>query len=184
MKQKGSIITKTIGALQKRLAENNQVIQIQSAQGYLYKATCTFHPPASEEELHEFEKKTGFMLPVDYKEFLKITNGCYLFDDIQYGGETHLYSLEEILAYNNAYDPHEGCFDIACTFQDNIVINSQMARQNKQNYIFWKGHIDQFSEAIPLKMNFEIWFDRFVVTQGSKFWNWPFYTADNYYRLC
>ena len=72
MKQKGSIITKTIGALQKRLAENDNVIQIQSTQGYLYNAKCTFHPPASEEEIHEFEKKTGFMLPVDYKEFLKI----------------------------------------------------------------------------------------------------------------
>jgi len=183
MKEKGSIVTQTLNSLKKRLEENNNVIQVQNEEGHLFDAKCTFHPPASEEDILNFERQSGFILPPDYKTFLKITNGCRLFDDIHYGGEIELYSLEQIIDYNEHYDQYEGCYDIAYIYQDNIVINSRLVSQNKENYLSWKGHIDQFEEAIPLNMNFELWFDRFVISQGTKFWSWSIYTAENYYKL-
>ena len=170
-------VKQTIQVLQRRLEAGNHTIQVQAEDGYLYTATCTFNPPATDEEIEKFEDQTGFILPDDHKEFLKITNGCRLFDDVEYGGEIDLYSLEQITEYNQHYDEYEGCYDIAYIYQDNIIINSKLVSQNKGNYLFWKGHIEHFHEARPLNSNFELWFDRFVVCQGTKFWWWPIYTS-------
>src|SRR5690606_1247599 len=176
----GSIVKRTLYSLRKRLNENSNVINVQTEEGHVFNATCTFHPPASDLDISNFEKQTGFLLPDDYKEFLKITNGCRLFDDINYGGEIELYSLDQIIECNhNRYDEFEGCYDIAYIYQDNIVINSKLVSQNKKNYLFWKDHIEQFDDAIPLELSFELWFDRFVVCQGAKFWWWPIYTAEH-----
>ncbi|GGI11580.1 SMI1/KNR4 family protein [Gottfriedia solisilvae] len=183
MVEEGSIVKRTLDSLKKRLEENGNIIQIQVEEGYLSRVECTFNPPASDEEIKDFEKKTGLILPNDYKEFLKISNGCRLFDDIESGGEIELYSLEQIIEYNEYNDEFEGCYDIAYIYQDNIVINSKYVIEKKKNYLFWKGHIDQFEEAIPLEMNFELWLDRFIISSGTKFWSWSIYTAENYYEL-
>lgn len=183
MIKEGSIVKETLKALRKRLEENGDVIQIQGEGGYLAKVNCTFNPPASDEKIRDFERKTGLVLPNDYKEFLKISNGCRLFDDIEHGGEIELYSLDQIIDLNEHYDEFDGCFDIAYIYQDNIVIKSKHYNEGEKNYLFWKGHIDQFEEATPLDMNFELWLDRFIISSGSKFWWWSIYTADNYYEL-
>lgn len=178
-----SLVTRTLSSLRKRLNDNGNIIQVQNEQGHLFYANCTFRPPVSDIDLSYFENESGFILPADYKEFLKITNGCRLFDDIQFGGEIELYSLEQIIESNfehQGYDEYEGCYDIAYIYQDNIVINSKLVSQNRGNYLFWKDHIDQFKEARPLNMNFELWFDRFVVSQGTKFWWWSIHTAEWY----
>ena len=173
MYKDGNVVKQTLSSLQKRLAENNDIIQVQNENGHLYNAKCTFNHPASDTEIAMFEKQTGFILPTDYKEFLKITNGCRLFDDVRYGGEIEFYSLEKIIEYNhNRTEEYEGCYDIASIYQDNIVINSHFVLQNENNYLFWKSYLETFKEAIPLNMSFEIWFDRFVVCQGTKFWWW------------
>ncbi|MCI2256170.1 SMI1/KNR4 family protein [Domibacillus sp. PGB-M46] len=183
MLTEGSIVQKTLNALKTRLEQNDNVIDVQSEQGHVYKATCTFNHPASDEEINDFENKTGLILPPDYKAFLRITNGCRLFNDIEHGGEIELYSLEQILELNEHYDELDGCYDIAYIYQDNIVINSKLYSENQKNYLLWKDHTEQFTEAEPLQMNFELWLDRFVMSQGEKFWSWFIHTAENYYRL-
>ncbi|MBM7692479.1 hypothetical protein JOC77_001909 [Peribacillus deserti] len=183
MQTEGSIVKQTLNSLKKRLEEGGDIIPVQSEHGHVYKATCTFNPPASDEEITNFERQTGLLLPSDYKAFLKIANGCRLFDDIEYGGEIELFSLEQIIELNEHYDQFEGCYVIAYIYQDNIVINSKVYSENQKNYLLWKGHIDQFKEALPLKMNFELWLDRFVTSQGAKFWWWSLHTAENYYEL-
>lgn len=178
----GDRVKQTISSLKKRF-DGGKVIQVQTEEGHVYNATCTFNPPATDAEIAQFESETGYILPKDYKEFLKITNGCSLFDDVEYGGEIDLYSLEEILKRNQGSEEYEGCYDIAYIYQDNIVIHSTCISQNEGNYLFWKGHIDQFDEARPLESNFELWVDRFVVCQGAKFWWWPIYTSANEDKL-
>lgn len=183
LKEEGSIVNQTLTALKTRLEENHGFIQIQSEEGFLFNAECTFNSPAKDEEIIAFEKKMGITLPQDYKAFLKITNGCRLFDEVESGGEIELYSLNQIIEYNEHYDQFEECFDIGYIYQDNIVINSKLYMENHNNYLYWKGHIDQFEEAIPLNMNFELWLDRFIISQGQKFWWWPIHTAENHYKL-
>ena len=91
------LVEKTIKALQKRLADSHNSLCIQGEEGFTYNATCTFNPPATDEQIAYVEKQTGYKLPDDYKTFLKITNGCRLFDDVQYGGEAYLYSLQQLV---------------------------------------------------------------------------------------
>lgn len=153
MLKEGNIVKQTINSLKRRLNENGNIIQVQTNEGHLYNANCTFNPPASNIDITNFEKSTWLILPVDYKEFLKITNGCRLFDDIKYGGEIELYSLEKIKIIEYAhkgYDEYEGCYDIAYIYQDNIVINSKLVSKDKRNYLFWKAHIEQFYDAVLL----------------------------------
>lgn len=164
-------VVKTVTALQQRLAENENTLQVQLEEGYVYRATCTFNPPATDEEIMNFEQQTGYVLPRDYRRFLKITNGCRLFDDIKYGGEIQLYSLQEIRDYHYE-EAFEGCFTIASIYQDHLVIKGKEVLQNEPHYLYAKGHIDQFKAATPLQLNFETWFDRFVLCQGAKFWLW------------
>ncbi|MEK4628572.1 MAG: SMI1/KNR4 family protein [Solibacillus sp.] len=166
------LIDQTLKALQTRLAENKNMIQVQVEGGDVFNATCTFHPPATENEILDFERQTGYRLPADYKNFLKISNGCRLFDHVTYGGEIQLYSLQELIDYNQVYDAFEGCFTIASVYQDHIVINSKHVLQNKQYYLYWKGSIESFEDARPLSINFETWLDRIIVCQGTKFWLW------------
>lgn len=179
----GSLVSLTLSALMNRLEQNGGSFQVQSEQGYTYDAMCTFNKPATDAEIIEFEEKTGFLLPDDYKAFLKITNGCRLFEHVEYGGETELFSLEQIIEYNSHLDPCDGCFNIAYIYQDHIGINSDLHREGNPHYLFWKGHIDSFQEALPLQSNFELWLDRFIISQGVKFWWWPIHTAKNFYQV-
>lgn len=59
---------------------------------------------ASDEQIHSFEQKTGLLLPDDYKEFLKITNGCRLFDNLE-SGEKMIYTAWMILLITHMKTP-------------------------------------------------------------------------------
>nr|WP_272595572.1 SMI1/KNR4 family protein [Paenibacillus apiarius] len=151
-------------------------------EGYLTKATFTFNPPATDDEINNFINKTKFVLPDDYNSFLKICNGCTLFDHPEYGGEAYIYSLEEIINYTFE-DPFNGRYKIANIYGDNIVIDFNRYQEGDNNYLMIKSQTFGFDECTDLSMNFEIWFDRYIMSQGEKFWDWPLYTAKNYYQL-
>ncbi|WP_338542385.1 SMI1/KNR4 family protein [Paenibacillus tundrae] len=177
----GELIYKTIDSLKKRL-ENNNLLELQLQEGYLTQATCTFNEPADESDLIEFQRKLGFELPNDYINFLKISNGCSLFDHPQHGGEAYLYKWQDIqeATYESS---NEGYLKIAYIYQDNIVIDLKKYSEGSNNYLMVKGYIDNFDESRPFNMNFELWFDRFIISQGDKFWDWSVYTAENFYKL-
>ncbi|WP_285769010.1 SMI1/KNR4 family protein [Peribacillus sp. SI8-4] len=162
-------VEEAINLMKKRLAQKDLSIEMKG-EGIIYQSTCTFNSPASDEEIQSFEKKTGLHLPGDYKEFLKITNGCRLFESRKSGGENDLYSLEDIINYTYEV-PYEGCFKVACIYQDNIVINGGAIAMGDKEYIMVKGHLDDFEEGRKLHMSFAEWIERFLSDQGEKFWD-------------
>ncbi|GAB6988773.1 SMI1/KNR4 family protein [Paenibacillus pini] len=175
-----SIIIKTLTSLKIRLNNNEkQQIEMQLAEGYLTQGVFKFYPGASETEIDEFCKYIGYELPKDYIEFLQFCNGCQLFNHPEYGGESYLYSLEEIQLYAHE-EPLDGYIKIGNVYQDHIVFDLKRYHLGDMNYVLVKGHIDRFDECRELNMSFEIWFDRFIVSQGSKYWTWPTITATNY----
>lgn len=174
------IIEKTVSSLKKRLASNNNILILQLEEGNISEASCTFYDPISEDTLTEFSNCVGHRLPDDYVKFLRLSNGCRLFDHPYYGGENYLYGLQEI--FHHTYEePSDGYLKIGYFYQENIFIDLKLFVNGEKNYLFVKEHISQFSEGRPLYMNFELWFDRFVISQGTKFWNYPIYTAETYY---
>lgn len=178
----GLLIEKTIAALQQRLRTNNNLLLLQLEEGRITEATCTFHSPVSDEDLRSFTDMIGFNLPEDYIAFLKITNGCRLFDHPHYGGENYLYGIWEILE-NTYEEPSNGYLKIGYFYQENIFIDLKAYHNGRRNYLYVKEHIDQFDQGRALNMNFELWFDRFIINQGAKFWNYPYITAENYYEI-
>ncbi len=59
-----------------------------------------------------------------------------------------------------------------------LFVNSQNQNARDPNYLWFRG----FIEYEPMKLNFEIFLDRYILSQGSSFWEWNIYTAENYYR--
>jgi hypothetical protein len=174
------IIHQTISSLKQRLVESNNILRLQLDKGYITDATCKFNDPANEVELTQYINELGYKLPEDYNEFLLITNGCRLFDHPKYGGESYLYSWQDI--NNFTYEePNEGYLKIGYIYQDNLVIDLKAYNEGDNDYLLIKGHIDQFNESQKLNMNFEMWFDRFVISQGTKFWEWPRQFSKQYY---
>jgi hypothetical protein len=165
------LVHKTIASLQQRLQDNGNLLRLQLSEGYITDAICRFNPPALKEDLDHFMTELGYQLPEDYYEFLLIANGCRLFDHPEYGGENYLYRWQDINEFTYE-EPSEGYLKIGYFYQDNLVIDLKLSQAGNKDYLLIKGHIDQFEESKSLKMNFEVWLDRFVVSQGSKFWEW------------
>jgi hypothetical protein len=171
----GDIIGNTLTSLKNRLEPKGH-LQLQVEGGYLYFARCVFYDPVLDYDLEQFMQKINVQLPVDYIQFLKNTNGCKLFDDVKFGGEAVIFSLKVLIKF---YDENNnGYLKIACIYQDNIYIDLKSSINRLPNYIMIGDH----QEYRPLNMNFELWFDRLVVSQGAKFWEWTWDSAEHYYK--
>ncbi|KAA6446954.1 SMI1/KNR4 family protein [Bacillus swezeyi] len=177
-------IAATLNGLKKLLNEKNE-ITLLSREGDVREAVCNFNNPASEEEIGEFEERTAIELPSDYKEFIKIHNGADIFDLLyagcNIGGGLHLFSLNEVeeslkkLTYlKKEHVP------IAHLLEGSLLlVDQKILKANNRNYLVLFSGL----EYKPLNSNFELFIDRFVLSQGENFWEWPIYTAENYYRL-
>lgn len=163
-------IKKTIFTLKKKLEENNHIVTLELEDGTFTDAKCTFYDPVSDEDIMQFTDILGYTLPEDYITFLKLTNGCRLFDHPIYGGENYLYGLWEI-ARNTYEEPNDGFLKVGYFYEENIYFDLKMYDCGEKNYLYVKEHIDQFREGRALHMNFEIWLERFIDSQGMKFWN-------------
>lgn len=177
------LVNKTLKGLKKRLDTKNQLI-LSGRAGAVSNAVCKFNPPASLEEINEFEASIKFTLPEDYKDFLLLHNGSIIFDqligDIYVGGGLKIFSLDEM---NKArHDLHllpPNYLPIAHLLDGQyLVINHHCIKDKDPNYLF----MTDLLEHTLLKLNFEIFLDRYIIAQGNNFWDWPIYTAKNYYR--
>lgn len=176
-----SVIQKTLLGLKRRL-DNNKEITVQDAGGDTYSFTFLFNEGASGNEILSFEKDNQIVLPPDYKEFLQLHNGATLFSS--YGGGFLLLSLkesEDIMKRLGDTLP-QGYYPVGYADGEMILINSsEVVKEDRQtNYLyFWST-----GEKQQLNLNFEIWLIRFIQASGSYFWQWHYYTAKNFYRLC
>lgn len=55
----------------------------------------------------------------------------------------------------------------------------ECVKNNQPNYLY----LCSFLESMPLNLNLELFVDRYIISQGSNFWDWPVYTADNFYKF-
>jgi hypothetical protein len=177
--QKNQLVLATLNALKSRM-NDNKIILVQSDSGYCTPCEFIFNPPASLDEINDFLSNMQASLPKDYETFLLIHNGAHLFSD-EFGSSVQLYSLDEILAYHNSYMP-EGWYPIANVLGDTVFIDSSSNQQGNEEYLYWHPSGEAYLDSRNLGLNFEIWLDRLVISQGSKYWEWPAKTANKYYR--
>jgi hypothetical protein len=67
--RKKNIAEEAIQALKTKLEENGGSIEVQLGDGDVSKVTCTFNPPATDDDVNDFVRKTKFVLPEDYSSF-------------------------------------------------------------------------------------------------------------------
>lgn len=76
-------MTAKYGVLSELIAQINEITDTDEFD-------MDFFPPASTEQIEEFEKKHNLVLPEQYKQFLYFSDGCCLFNsDVQFYGVAH-----------------------------------------------------------------------------------------------
>lgn len=173
------IIYLTLKNLKTRLAK--QPIQwIQRGYGYLKPCTCALYKGAAPDQIYSLVKETGFFLPTSYIDFLKMHDGAILFQDqSEYVDPPwYIFGLEEIMEYWEQKELPPNLYAIAKYDQTIIFIDSSRVKEGREDYLFEGSTIGHTYEAINL--NFELWFERLIVSQGAYFWYWNNYSLKNF----
>jgi len=159
----------TLSTLKTRLNEQNEIV-IQKEHGYQAVAEFAFHSPVSMEQVTDFKQQTGWILPLDYLEFLQIHNGLII-NEKKFGDQNWLLSIEEIMNEYQDYMP-EHWYPIFCVEGNYLLIDSELAQSGEDGYLFWFKAGETIEDAQNLPYNFATWFDRFIISQCSWFWEW------------
>ncbi|WHX66040.1 SMI1/KNR4 family protein [Peribacillus frigoritolerans] len=168
----------------KKLLDNNEQMKTISEEGEVYTVSCSFNAPIKITEVEMFESEHDIKLPEDYKALLTLHNGARIYeliaeDDINIGGGLHLFSLDEVKEAQEL-ELMEGLgLPIGHLLGDcYLILDTEKLKVGNPNYL----NILEFIELTSLNLNFEIFLDRYIISQGVPFWSWPIYTAENYYR--
>lgn len=167
----------------KELLNNKEQMKSVVEEGEVYNVSCSFNPPIKTTEIEMFERENNIKLPEDYKAFLKLHNGARIYeliaeDDINIGGGLHLFSLDEVKEAQEL-ELMEGLgLPIGHLLGDcYLILDTEKLKVGDPNYL----NILEFTELASPNLNFEIFLDRYIISQGVVFWDWPIYTAENYY---
>lgn len=164
-------------SLKQRLSDN--LLIIQNENGFLGEASFEWNEPAEEESIKKIEVEIG-LLPDAYKEFLRISNGAFMFRDIKYGQwGCHILRVEELLSVTNqvkkrGYKLSESWIVYATWLGDGDLLIFDLSKYNagERNYIIDGDQGYQTDEWDYIKGDFSKWFDRLIVAQGAKYWRW------------
>lgn len=170
---------KSIEALKDRLTNNNTLF-VQNENGFTGEMGFEWREPASDLEIENFEMQHNIILPTDFKNFLKISNGAILFKDIQYGQwGCKIYGLNEIIDISNqvkswGYElrPEWIVFATWLGDCDILVFDLNKSGIGTKNYIIDGEQGEPVENWINTRGTFEDWIDRLIVAQGAKYWRW------------
>lgn len=176
-------IQNTLSGL-KQLLDNNEQMKTISEEGEVYTVSCSFNAPIKITEVEMFESEHDIKLPEDYKALLTLHNGARIYESIDEDGDKlgdglAIFSLDEIKEYQEIEYLSEHGIPIAHLLNDcYLILDTEKLKSGNPNYLC----IMEFTELSSLNLNFEIFLDRYIISQGEVFWSWPIYTAENYYR--
>lgn len=174
------LIIASLEALKKVIC-NNKNVRIQRNLGFQLSCTFSFSKPVSLKEIEDFEAETDFKLPDDYKFFLSLHNGMELYKDVEESEpHWHIYGVDEILDALEKFPTPENVYVIAKFSETLICVNSDYVKQGRKDYIFDHSIYTSARDiGDPLNLNFELWLDRLLVSQGDHFWLWNGITPEN-----
>ncbi|MDR6550704.1 SMI1/KNR4 family protein [Paenibacillus qinlingensis] len=173
------IVYKTLMGLKEHI-EKSPTMYVHRGSGHLQPCSFSFYKPTSEIHMMNFVKETGYYLPESYKDFLMINDGALLFKDIseKANGAWHIFGLEDIIDFIDKKEVPENMYVIAKYHSILIYVNSSRVKEGREDYMFVGSTYVPDAEDIVL--NFELWFERLVVSQGSFFWDWNIVNALNF----
>ncbi|UJF32231.1 SMI1/KNR4 family protein [Paenibacillus hexagrammi] len=166
-----SIIENTLSTLHKRIDNYDGTLLVQRTNGYLGECRFQFHEPANQIDFNHFEEQTNWCLPSGVRAFYEIHNGASLFMQ-ENAVQFDILSLNGIV--NNYWDfIPEHWYPVASHCDgDTLLVDSNLVKQGQNNCLIWFECGGTLEHAIHLPIPFEVWFDRFIISQGDHFWLW------------
>ncbi|GMK40427.1 hypothetical protein PCCS19_34830 [Paenibacillus sp. CCS19] len=164
----------SLSALKDRI-RRNPIFEIQRELGYTMTCSFLFYNPATEQLLSEFCNDTGFNLSHGFRKFLMIHDGAILFKDQSNRAEPPwlIFGLDQIVDHLNDFPAPEHMYPIAKYDQTIIYVNDLLLKEGKDNYLYDRTIYDPSDhEGTAIGLNFELWFERLIVSQGAHFWFW------------
>lgn len=165
------MLQKLILQLKKRQEMHGGCDEIIISGGDIVNACSHFNPPAIDEEIHKLTIHFSSEFPYDYIQFLKCCNGASLFENPQYGGENIIYSIDDVILYNDTTYQLDKIV-VANIVDDRIVIDLSRWRNGEEHYLLLCESMNPVDLTSSFYCNFETWLERFIIAQGSKFWYW------------
>lgn len=160
-----------INGILKSLSKTNNLNKEIYYHGMMVDYGFNLNKGATDREISYLENKISYKIPSDYKNFLEYTNGLgfHHFD-------AEILNINEILSCYETFDYPDYMLVIATCMssQFHIAINLLSSEENKIYVVDPIG--DEF--LMSLECNFTEFFNRFITSYGSDFWNWGLNSSD------
>ncbi|ANU23050.1 SMI1/KNR4 family protein [Planococcus donghaensis] len=168
-----------------QVVDSNNERRLILEEGTIIRSTSTVNPPAEEADIAEFERQIGYQLPKDYRSFLLEYNGAWILQLVtdlgsEGGGGLKIFSVEELKENLYYMDTYPGFLPIGFVYDHYLAIGLDAMEKEEPNYLY---RIDNDDGPTALTLNFHLFLDRFVMSQGAPFWDWPIYNAASRYYL-
>jgi branched-subunit amino acid aminotransferase/4-amino-4-deoxychorismate lyase len=153
---------------------NDGIREVYVGNGEFLQVNFVLKGPTNSKMIHEFQIATGWELPEDLQVFLLRHNGARLFNHPEYSGGPEVLSLEDIKLYQDEYMPEtEFVYPIVYIRGGGFIcVNSQRVKDEREDYLLWKDITTANDGAQEMGINFTVWLDRFLISQGCDFWLW------------
>jgi len=149
----------------------HQLRMLNDNPGYIYNHGVSinyifsFNDGCTPDDICKLEENIGYLLPKDYKEFLLYTNGMNFSNHVG----SYLVGIGEIYINQNIFDYPQSTIVIGsvCDGSAHVVID---LKKEHDACIFihdvYSGNLQN------LNCGFALFFNRFIMTYGSAFWEW------------
>lgn len=148
--------------------QNDGQVEIFTSAGKMT-AINRLKPGATQEKIEDISNFFSVSLPPDYIGFLQICNGASLFEHPEYGGEIFLYSVQDVIHYN---EPTDRKIAVANIVGDQILIDLDRWHFGEEEYLLLSEDLYSKDHTGCFYSNFKTWLERFIISQGEKFWYW------------
>ena len=168
-----------IKSLKKRISINGTLI-VQNESGFIGEMGFEWNDPANDYDITKFEQKNNIILPKEFKEFLRTSNGAVLFKDLKYGQwGCRILGLDDLIAISNEVTtwglelkPEWLVFATWYGDCDILIFDLHKCNLDDKNYIIDGSQGDREKDWINIRGGFSKWIDRLIVAQGAKYWRW------------
>lgn len=165
------MIKELIQIFKSRLEQNNNELEVQTLGREIINMRCSFNSPASKDMIDLLKNEFSSEFPQDYIDFLECCNGATLYIHPQFGSENVIYTVQDVIDINTANKPFNKVV-VACIYDDSIVIDLEKWRNGDSNYLLLCESMNNIEPSKKLYCNFEAWLERFILSQGNKYWYW------------
>ena len=169
---------KSLKVLKSKLSEDD-ILRYENVHGVIEEAAFKWNPPATNNQIIQFEKKYSIKLPESFYRFLKISNGAELFKEVEYlGWGCKIFGLDDIVEITEerrrwGYQIKDDWIVFGEWFDNGDLLIFDIGSLRVGRSYIVDGNIGYPVENWRyISSDFEIWMNRLILVHGDKYWRW------------